>query len=54
LWFVSSCRAIRIQLNFHSKLLRAIYHAEKSIQDTSTGVQNEIFIRMTILKPSVH
>jgi len=32
-----------------------MHHAQnKSVHNTSTGVQNEIFIAMTILKPSVH
>jgi len=55
LCFVSSSTTTRIQLNFHSNLL--YIHAsclKQIINNTSTSVQNEILIGMTMLKPSVH
>jgi len=43
-------------LNFHSNFLcaYAISHIGKSVYNTSAGIQNEIFIEMTILKPLVY
>jgi len=54
LCFASSSTAIRIQLNFHSNSLRtyaSCFTANQFTTPICTGVQNKLFIGMTLLKP---